>query len=108
MRYDINLTFLSKKDIIDIHDYIFDYDSPLAAKRLYEKIQELISSLNYLPQRGHIPPELESIRVYDYLEVHYKPYRIIYQIIEKKVIIHGVFDGRRQMQKLLEERLLRP
>jgi toxin ParE1/3/4 len=40
-------------------------------------------------------------------EIHFKPYRIIYQIVESDVYIHAVLDGRRDLQELLEIRLLR-
>lgn len=53
------------------------------------------------------PPELERIGVTDYREVHFKPYRLIYQIIGKKVFVHCVLDWRRDSQELLERRLLR-
>ena len=43
-----------------------------------------------------------------YREVHFKPYRIIYEIVGRKVFIHCVLDGRRAVQELLERRLLRP
>ena len=57
--------------------------------------------------RGHVPPELSLLGIDDFLELTYKPYRIIYQVIEKVVFIHCVLDGRRDMQKLLQERLMR-
>ncbi|MCH7939221.1 MAG: hypothetical protein IID13_05700 [Candidatus Marinimicrobia bacterium] len=50
---------------------------------------------------------MEFISVPDYLEVHYKPYRVIYQIVGKGAYVHCVLDGRRDMQSLLPERLLR-
>jgi mRNA-degrading endonuclease RelE of RelBE toxin-antitoxin system len=34
------------------------------------------------PERGHIPPELERIGVYEYREIHVKVYRIIYQVLD--------------------------
>ena len=37
----------------------------------------------------------------------FKPYRIIYQIVGRKVFIHCVLDGRRNLQDILERRLLR-
>jgi toxin ParE1/3/4 len=52
-------------------------------------------------------PELERIGVCGYREIHFKPYRIIYQIAGQKVFIHCVLDGRRAMQEILERRLLR-
>ena len=51
--------------------------------------------------------ELSLLGIDNFLELNYKPYRIIYQIIEKVVFVHCIFDGRRDMQKLLQERLIR-
>ncbi len=64
-------------------------------------------SLDKLTARGHIPPELERVGVTTYRQVHFKPYRVIYQISGQNVYIHCVLDGRRDMQSLLERRLLR-
>ena len=64
-------------------------------------------SLQDYPDRGHVPPELSLLGIDDFLELSYKPYRIIYQIIEKVVFFHCILDGRRDMQKLLQERLIR-
>ncbi|MCG8343889.1 MAG: type II toxin-antitoxin system RelE/ParE family toxin, partial [Chlorobiales bacterium] len=57
--------------------------------------------------RGHCPPELERIHVREYREIHFKPYKIIYRMHEQKVFIYGVLDGRRNLQELLIERLIR-
>jgi toxin ParE1/3/4 len=43
----------------------------------------------------------------EFREIHFKPYRIIYQIIDKRVFVHCVLDGRRDLQELLERRMLR-
>lgn len=36
----------------------------------------------------------------------FKPYRAIYRVQDKKVIIYLIADGRRDMQSLLSRRLL--
>jgi toxin ParE1/3/4 len=56
-----------------------------------------MSNLFGMANRGHTPPELERIGIYEYREIHYKPYRIIYQIIESDVYVHCVLDGRREL-----------
>jgi len=43
----------------------------------------------------------------NFKEIHFKPYRIIYEIINKKVFIHCVLDERRDLQEILEHRLIR-
>jgi toxin ParE1/3/4 len=63
--------------------------------------------LEKTPDRGHIPPELERIGVQEFREVFYKPYRIIYQIIGNNVYVHCILDGRRDMQDILQQRVLR-
>jgi toxin ParE1/3/4 len=47
------------------------------------------------------------VGIAEYREVHYKPYRIIYRIHARTVIVYCVLDGRRDMQTLLQHRLLR-
>ena len=59
------------------------------------------------PERGHIPQELKLTGIKRYLEIHYKPYRIIYEIEKNLVYIHSILDGRRNIQEILAERLLR-
>jgi hypothetical protein len=36
----------------------------------------------------------------------FKPYRVIYRIVEKRVLVYVIADGRRNMQTLLARRLL--
>lgn len=97
----------AEQDIIDIYDYITFSDSIEKAEYVLQNIEEKCSSLSEFPNRGHLPPELERIGIFEYREIHFKPYRIIYQVIDQKVYIHCVLDGRRELQKLLENRLLR-
>ena len=97
----------AQADILAICKYILENDSVQAADHVFGEIEELCYSLKHLAERGHVPPELARINVNAYLEVHFKPYRIIYEIEGKKVFIHCILDGRRELQDLLERRLLR-
>jgi len=107
MKYQVHLIHDAEEDIFEIYNYIFKYDPPGRADHLFYKLKETCLSLVEFPERGHTPPELERISVFDFLEIHFKPYRIIYQIQENKVYIHCVLDGRRELQELLQQRLLR-
>ncbi|MBL7127692.1 MAG: type II toxin-antitoxin system RelE/ParE family toxin [Ignavibacteria bacterium] len=70
-------------------------------------MHEKCLSLQDYPHRGHTPSELSLLGIDDFLEINFKPYLIIYQIIKKVVFVHCILDGRRDMQKLLQERLIR-
>ena len=97
----------AEDDIFELYKYILENDSKESAIYVYEQLREKINSLEEYPDRGHCPPELERIDVTGFLEIHFKPYRIIYEIDGRQVFIHAVLDGRREIQSLLERRMFR-
>ncbi len=107
MKHNVYILSDAEEDLFDIYQYVALSDSPLKAERLIQKLKDLCVRLEEYPDRGHVPPELATIGVYDYLEIHCKPYRVIYQVVGKDVFIHCVLNGRRDMQELLQHRLLR-
>lgn len=106
-RYRVRIVEDAEEDLIDLYHYIAFHDSPENAAYVLDHLESLCLQLADLPDRGHIPPELDRIGVTEYQEVHFKPYRIIYQIIGADVFVHCVLDGRRDIASLLERRLLR-
>ena len=59
------------------------------------------------PLRGAIPKELRSLGIHEYRQVFFKPYRVVYRVLNDRVVIYLITDGRRNMQSLLARRLLR-
>lgn len=106
-RYHVRLTEEAERDLVDLFEYIARKDSVEHAYDVLEKLEALIFSLDQQSERGHYPPELNKRGVKGYREAHFKPYRVIYEIISNHVVIFACFDGRRDMQSLLERRLLR-
>lgn len=107
MKWAVYLTHECEKDFLEIHHYVSEHDSLLKADHLLNHLETKCASLENFPEKGHIPPELRRIGVRQFREIQFKPYRIIYEIIGREVFIHGILDGRRDMQTLLERRLLR-
>ena len=58
------------------------------------------------PERGSYPKKLLALGIREYRQAHFKPYRIIYRVSGKQVIIYIIADGRRDMQTLLTRRML--
>jgi len=106
-RFEVFLLGNAEKDIDEIYRYVRRHDSAEKAERLSQSIEEVILSLQTSPLRGHYPPELERIGVFEYREVFFKPYRIIYEAAGSSVFIHCVLDGRRELLDILQQRLLR-
>ena len=107
MKFSVAFIQEAEDDLFDIYGYILINDSPTHAEYVLLKLQEACVSLDERPERGHIPPELEHIGIIEFKEIHFKPYRIIYEIEKRTVFIHCILDGRRDLQDLLERRLLR-
>jgi toxin ParE1/3/4 len=106
-KYDVQLDVDAEEDLFEIYKYVALNDSVERADHLYRDLMSACYSLITLPLRGHIPPELQDIGVSEFREIRFKPYRIFYSIDHSTVTVHSVFDGRRDMQSLLQERLLR-
>ena len=107
MKYTVHLVIDAENDLLDIYWYVAGHDSAEKAGRLLDNLEDTIIKLETLPPRGHHPPELERIGVLEFREIFFKPYRIIYQVIKSNVYVHCILDGRRDLQDLLQQRVLR-
>ncbi|HCY75254.1 MAG TPA: plasmid stabilization protein [Ignavibacteriales bacterium] len=107
MKYKVVFDPLAKLDLKEIFLYVAVNDNIQSANKLLDAIEETCYKLEKYPDRGHIPPELKTTGIKSYLEIHYKPYRIIYEIENNLVYVHSVIDGRRNIQEILSNRFLR-
>lgn len=105
-RYEVVLTEAAALDLEDLYRYIAEYDEPKKADHVLERLLELTDKLAAYPEQGLPPKELRAIGIQDYRQVFFKPYRLIYRVVESRVIIYLIADGRRDMQSLLARRLL--
>jgi len=106
MKYPVLLTRDARNDLEDIYDYIAAADSSQQAEVRLGELNEALASLSHFPERGACPYELQEMGIRTFRQNFLKPYRIIYQVIEKQVIVFLIADGRRDMQTLLLRRLL--
>ncbi len=107
MKFTVHLIEDAEIDLLDIYRYVLQNDSMERADKLLDDIEQTIGKLETMPLRGHYPPELERVGVLEFREILFKPYRIIYQVIKSSVYVHCILDGRRDLQELLQKRLLR-
>lgn len=107
MPFSVQLTDDAARDLEEICDYIDQHDAPGRADYVLDRIEKAFLSLSGHPQRGSCPKELLDVGVREFREVFFKPYRIIYRVIDTDVYVLLIADGRRDMQSLLQQRLLR-
>ncbi|MCU0453537.1 MAG: type II toxin-antitoxin system RelE/ParE family toxin [Bacteroidetes bacterium] len=106
-KYDVVLDTDAEDDLFDIYAYVAVNDLTDKADKLFASLRRTCLKLKTLPYRGNVPPELFEIGVVEFREIRYKPFRILYSIEGSTVNVHCVLDGRRDMQTILQERLLR-
>lgn len=107
MRYAVLLTAGAEQDLRELHNYLTAHASPRSAARLLERLVTLAQTLARTPARGTIPDELRELGISDFRQVFFKPYRVIYRVVDRQVIVYLIADGRRDLQSLLARRLLR-
>lgn len=106
MPFKILLTEDAAVDLEDIYTHILEHDSPAKADYVLDQIEKKFASLSELPERGVYTKELIALGIRDYREIFFKPYRIIYRVVGENVYVYLIVDGRRDMQTLLQRRLL--
>ncbi len=106
-KYRVRIVQEAEEDLAELVDYIALNDSVEHADHVLERLLNLCERLEQHPERGHYLPELRTLGIKTHREVHFKPYRIIYEVIGREVFILLIIDGRRSLQTLLERRILR-
>jgi toxin ParE1/3/4 len=106
MSFQLFLTDDAARDLEDLYDYIVEHDVQGKADYVLNQIEKAFISLSENPGRGAYPKELLAVGLREYREIFFKPYRIIYRVIAENVYVMVIADGRRDMQTLLQRRLL--
>jgi toxin ParE1/3/4 len=105
-RFEVSLTEDAARDLDELVDYIAEHDGSAKASHVLDRIEDVVASLATFPERGSHPKELLALGIRDYRQTFFKPYRVIYRVVEQRVYVYLIVDGRRDMQGLLARRLL--
>ncbi len=106
MAFQVVLTEDAERDLDDIVTYIAQHDSRRNAEHVLGRILDIADRLTVEPTRGSTPTELRALGDQEYRQVFFKPYGLIYRVVEQQVVIYLIADGRRDLQTLLARRLL--
>jgi len=106
MPFVVFLTAAAARDLEELYRYIAQHDAPGKAEHVLTSIEKVFGSLSESPDRGAHPKELLALGIREYREIFFKPYRVIYRVLGDVVHVFLIVDGRRDMQMLLQRRLL--
>ena len=102
--YRVLWTDAAQSDLNEIAQFIAaeSLDNALA---VIDRLERRCSTLERLPERGRVVPELKAVDILIYRELIVKPWRIVYRRDANQVYVMAVLDGRRSLPGLLLERL---
>jgi toxin ParE1/3/4 len=105
-RYAVEWAITARDDLEEIIGFIAE-DSAVNAVQVLERLEERARTLETLPMRGRIVPELQWQGVATYREMQERPWRLLYRVDGSRFRVVAVLDGRRQLEDLLLARFLR-
>ena len=105
-RFRVSWAEAAVGDLEEIVSYIA-HDSPMNARKVLSRLTKRGEALKTSPHHGRIVPELALLGVRTYRELVVKPYRIIYRVVGSAGLVLVVYDGRRDLEDVLLERLVR-
>ncbi len=97
---------VAEKDLAGIIEYIASEDAGRALAVL-NRIKRRAAGLEHMPKRGRIVPELRRQGISRFREIVVNPWRILYRIEGNTVYVVSVLDGRRNVEDILLERMLK-
>jgi toxin ParE1/3/4 len=104
--YKVEFAAVAEGDLHAIVEYIAA-DNPETALRVLEQIEARCASMNHMPERGRVVPELAAFGIHTYRELIVTPWRVVYRISGMTVSILAVVDDRRNLEDVLLDRLVR-
>lgn len=104
--YQVSWAAAAQNDLKQIIDYIA-IDSPDHAVQILKKINQKVSGLYAMPDRGRIVPELKEQGIRTYREMIIAPWRVIYRISDSAVFVLSVIDSRRNIEDVLLDRFVK-
>lgn len=107
MGSEVRLTQGAEQDLEDIYDDIVDHDGVENADHVLDRLLQTTDNLSIFPEGGSHPKKLLAVGIREYRQAPFKPYRLIYRVVSNQVVVYLIADGRRNLQSLLERRLLR-
>jgi toxin ParE1/3/4 len=105
-QFEVRLTQGAEQDLESLYDYLAEQRGADTAQALLDSLLARAEALERFPDRGGVPAELDRLGIRTFRQLVHPPYRIVYRVSGQEVFVLLIADGRRDMQALLERRLL--
>jgi plasmid stabilization system protein ParE len=97
----------AEKDLKELRAYAVKNFSLEVWRNTFGEVKQTIRNLQRFPQTGLILDEIAKLNLTQYRQVLSGMNRIIYELRQDTIYVHVIADARRDMNSLLNRRLLR-
>jgi plasmid stabilization system protein ParE len=104
--FEITWARAAVRDVDEILEYIAAERGVDQALQVYEALRHSIASLATMPRRCRQAPELLDIGLFEYREIVEPPYRLVFRIVDREIVILAILDSRRDLEELLIQRAI--
>ena len=104
--YSVEFAAIAQRDLEGIIEFIAAED-PVTAGQVLDRIESRCAALTQMPERGRVVPELAAFGIHTYRELVVSPWRVVYRLSGTRVQVLAVLDGRRNVEDVLLDRLVR-
>jgi len=108
MTCKVLLTNAAERDMQLICDYFLANQQENRIEYFIEQMEKVFQRISQAPEAGSWPTELMELGIRDYREVFSHPCRVIYHYEDNTATIILIADARRDLDILLQMRLLIP
>jgi len=102
----VEFAAVAQRDLQSMIEFIAA-DDPVAAGEVLNRIESRCAALKQMPERGRVVPELAAFGVHAYRELVVTPWRVVCRLSGTRVYVLAVLDGRRNLEDVLLDRLVR-
>ena len=106
MTCKVLLANAAERDMQLICDYFLANQQENRIDHFIEQMEKVFRRISQAPEAGSWPTELMELGIRNYREVYSHPYRVIYYYEDKTAYIILIADARRDLDTLLQMRLL--
>ena len=107
MSFTVVILKSAEQDIKALKHYVARQFGSETWQSSLKTLKESIQNLQTYPYAGKVPDELHALNPGQYRQIISGMNRIIYEIRQETIYIHLVCDNRRDMQDLLNRRIMR-